>query len=130
MDPKATQLTTFQGGRPSQQAASNQPRNSQLIESYQRLKGEVENKNAAERQRKTSKLEAGKDYKPRPPKQSSIILLIQTPYQPKITKKPDKLRLINRPIICKRWMNIVFLLNNFAIDLEQVLKRVLLQKLH
>ena len=55
MDKGATQLTTFQGGRPSQ-AASNQPRSSQIIESYQRLKGEVENKNAAERQRKTSKL--------------------------------------------------------------------------
>lgn len=43
-------------------------RNSSIIESYQRLKGEVENKSAAEKSRKTSKLEQGQKYTPRPDK--------------------------------------------------------------
>lgn len=48
-------------------------RNSSIIESYQRLKGDVENKAAAEKSRKTSKLENGQKYTPRPEKRPDVV---------------------------------------------------------
>lgn len=55
--------------RPSEMQRETMKRNSSIIEAYQRLKGEVENKVAAEKSRKTSRISAGKDSTvPRPKK--------------------------------------------------------------
>ena len=70
MEKNATELQPIgraSSSRPSQ-IPNDMRRNSSIIESYQTLKGKVENQAAAEKSRKTSKLEKGQKYTPRPDK--------------------------------------------------------------